>query len=36
MIRCGMNTLIKAIVLSVSASVMGASAFAAPQENDVC
>ncbi len=33
MIRCGMNTLIKAIVLSVSASVMGASAFAAPQEN---
>lgn len=28
-----MNTLIKAIVLSVSASVMGASAFAAPQEN---
>ncbi len=28
-----MNTLIKAIVLSVSASVMGASAFAAPQDN---
>ena len=28
-----MNTLIKAIVLSVSASVMGASVFAAPQEN---
>lgn len=28
-----MNTLIKAIVLSVSASVMAASAFAAPQDN---
>lgn len=28
-----MNTLIKAIVLSVSASVMAVSAFAAPQDN---
>ena len=33
MIRCGMNTLIKAIVLSISASVMAASTFAAPQDN---
>ena len=33
MIRSNMNTLIKAIVLSVTASVMAASAFAAPQDN---
>ena len=32
MIRCDMNTLIKAIVLSVSAS-MAASAFAVPEKN---
>lgn len=32
-VRCDMNTLIKAIVLSVSTSVMAASAFAAPQDN---